>query len=179
MDSQSNDWWTISVFNKLHTTTTTKSLQSCPTLCNPIDGSPPGSPVPGILQARILEWVAMPSSRGSSQPRDEPCITGGFFTIWATREVNRKFKSKFILCFNYFQNNNQQFLYRKEICHRGLKTLLWCQTAQFKSWIYIYSLWFNFLTRKNVNNNNSHLMRLLQGLRESVYRKSVEAPGIA
>ena len=36
-----------------------KSLQSCPTLCNPIDGSPPGSPIPGILQARTLEWVAM------------------------------------------------------------------------------------------------------------------------
>ena len=36
-----------------------KSLQSCPTLCNPIDGSPPGSPIPGILQARILEWVAI------------------------------------------------------------------------------------------------------------------------
>ena len=36
-----------------------KSLQSCPTLCNPIDGSPPGSSVPGILQARILEWVAI------------------------------------------------------------------------------------------------------------------------
>ena len=36
-----------------------KSLQSCPTLCNPIDGSLPGSPVPGILQARILEWVAI------------------------------------------------------------------------------------------------------------------------
>ena len=35
------------------------SLQSCPTLCDPIDGSPPGSPVPGILQARTLEWVAM------------------------------------------------------------------------------------------------------------------------
>ena len=35
-----------------------KSLQSCPTLCDPIDGSPPGSPVPGILQARTLEWVA-------------------------------------------------------------------------------------------------------------------------
>ena len=42
------------------TTTTTKSLlQSYPTLCDPIDGSPPGSPVPGILQARILEWVAI------------------------------------------------------------------------------------------------------------------------
>ena len=36
-----------------------KSLQSCPTLCNPIDGSPPGCPVPGILQARTLEWVAI------------------------------------------------------------------------------------------------------------------------
>ena len=36
-----------------------KSLQLCPTLCNPIDGSPPGSPVPGILQARTLEWVAI------------------------------------------------------------------------------------------------------------------------
>ena len=38
---------------------TAKSLQSCPTLCDPIDGSPPGSPVPGILQARMLEWVAV------------------------------------------------------------------------------------------------------------------------
>ena len=44
--------------------------QSCPTLCNPMDCSLPGPSVHGILQARILEWVAMPSSRGSSQPRD-------------------------------------------------------------------------------------------------------------
>ena len=46
----------------LHTATAAaaaKSLQSCPTLCDPIDGSPPGSPVPGILQARTLEWVAI------------------------------------------------------------------------------------------------------------------------
>ena len=43
-----------------------KSLQSCLTLCDPIDGSPPGSPVPGILQARTLEWVAISFSRGSS-----------------------------------------------------------------------------------------------------------------
>ena len=42
-----------------------KSLQSCPTLCDPIDGSPPGSPVPGILQARILEWVAISFSNAS------------------------------------------------------------------------------------------------------------------
>ena len=39
--------------------TAAKSLQSCPTLCDPIDGSPPASPVPGILQARTLEWVAI------------------------------------------------------------------------------------------------------------------------
>ena len=48
-------------------------FQSCPTLCNPMDCSLPGSPVHGILQARILECVAMPSSRGSSQPRDWTC----------------------------------------------------------------------------------------------------------
>ena len=41
------------------TTTTTKSFQLCPTMCDPIDGSLPGSPVPGILQARTLEWVAI------------------------------------------------------------------------------------------------------------------------
>ena len=47
-----------------------QSLQSCPTFCEPMDCSPPGSSVHWILQVRILEWVAMPSSRGSSWPRD-------------------------------------------------------------------------------------------------------------
>ena len=48
------------LFNMLSTgTATAESLQLCPTLCDPIDGSPPGSPVPGILQARILEWIAI------------------------------------------------------------------------------------------------------------------------
>ena len=42
-----------------YTAAAAKSLQSCPTLCDPIDGSPPGSPVPGILQARTLEWVTI------------------------------------------------------------------------------------------------------------------------
>jgi len=45
----------------LRTAAAAKSLQSCPTLCDPIDVSPPGSPAPGILQARTLEWVAIPS----------------------------------------------------------------------------------------------------------------------
>ena len=45
--------------NVAATAAAAKSLQSCPTLCDPIDGSPPGSPIPGILQARTLEWVAI------------------------------------------------------------------------------------------------------------------------
>ena len=64
--------------------------QSCPTLCDPMDYSPPGSSLPGMLQARILGWVAMPSSRRSSQSRDQTqvsCIAARFFTIWATREA--------------------------------------------------------------------------------------------
>ena len=63
--------------------------QSCLTLCDPMDGSPPGCSVHGILQTRILEWVAMPSSRGSSQTRDQTqvsCTADGFFTIWATSD---------------------------------------------------------------------------------------------
>ena len=52
-----------------------KSLQLCPTLCDPIDCSLPDSSVHGILQARILEWVAKPSSRGSTQLRDGNCIS--------------------------------------------------------------------------------------------------------
>ena len=64
--------------------------QSCPNLYSPMDCSPPGSSVHVILQARILEWVAISSSRGSSQPRDWTQVsltTGGFFIIWATREA--------------------------------------------------------------------------------------------
>ena len=61
-----------------------KVPQSCPALCKPMDCSRPDSSVHGILQARILQWVAIPFSRGSSQPRDQiqvSCIAGGFFTI--------------------------------------------------------------------------------------------------
>ena len=64
--------------------------QSCLTLYNPMDYSPPGSPVHDILQSRILEWVAIPFSRGSSRPRGQiwvSRIAGRFFTVWATREA--------------------------------------------------------------------------------------------
>ena len=53
-----------------------KLLQSCPTLCNPIDGSPPGSPVPGILQARTLDWVAISFSNACMYARSlQSCLT--------------------------------------------------------------------------------------------------------
>ena len=55
----------ISLYIFTATAATAKSLQSCPTLCDPTDGSPPGSPIPGILQARTLEWVAISFSNAS------------------------------------------------------------------------------------------------------------------
>ena len=63
---------------------------SCVWLCDLLDCTPPGSSLHGILQARILEWVAIPFSRGSSWPRDPTQvshISGRFFTIWAIREA--------------------------------------------------------------------------------------------
>ena len=67
-----------------------KLAQLCLTLCNPMDYSLPGSSVHGILQTRILEWVAIPFSRGCSQPRDQTQVShiaGGFFTVLAIREA--------------------------------------------------------------------------------------------
>ena len=69
-----------------------KSLQLCLTLCDPMDCSPPGSSVQGILQARILKWVDIPFSGGSSLPRDRTlvsCIVYRFFTVWATMESSQ------------------------------------------------------------------------------------------
>ena len=69
-------------------------LQSCPTLCDPMDCSLPGSSVHGILQARILEWVAISSYRGSSRSRDRTrvsyvsCIGSRFFTTSGTWEAH-------------------------------------------------------------------------------------------
>ena len=67
-----------------------KVAQSCPTLCNPMDCSPPGFSVHGILQARILQWVAISFSRGSSRPRDRTQVShiaGRRFNLWASREA--------------------------------------------------------------------------------------------
>ena len=67
--------------------------QSCPTLCDPIDCSLPGSSVHGIFQAIVLEWIAISFSRGSSWARDQTQVSrivDKRFTVWATREVKVK-----------------------------------------------------------------------------------------
>ena len=72
----------------------TQSLPSCPTLWDSIGCSPPGSSAHGILQARVLEWVAMPSFRGSlgieSASLKSPALTGGFFITGTTWEAPQK-----------------------------------------------------------------------------------------
>ena len=65
--------------------------QLCPTLCDPVDCSPPDSSVHGILQTRLLEWVTIPFSRGSSQPRDQTqvfCIAGRFLLSETSEKPN-------------------------------------------------------------------------------------------
>ena len=72
--------------------------QLCPALCDPMDCSPPGSSVHGILQARILEWVAISFSRGSSWPRDRTQVSrtaGRHFYLWATREAPNHLKAEY------------------------------------------------------------------------------------
>ena len=83
-----------------------KLLQLCLTLWDPMDCSPPGSSVHGILQTRILKWVALPTSRESSQPRDRrqvslsPALASGFFTTSATWEAptNKDWLPLVVLC---------------------------------------------------------------------------------
>ena len=79
--------------------------QSCLTLCDPMDCSPPGSSVHGILQVRRLEWVAIPFSRGFSWPKDWTWVlhsAGRLFTDWATRE------DLFIYSFIYKPHGNHE-----------------------------------------------------------------------
>ena len=91
----SSPWISIGVFY-------IKSLvtQSCPTLCDHMDCRLPGSSIHGIFQARVLEWVAISFSRGSSWPRDwtrVSCTVGRRFTVWATREVIAKAPNTYFL----------------------------------------------------------------------------------
>ena len=82
--------WAINWTNELYICVCVLFTKSCLTLCDPMNCSPPGSSVHGISKARILEWVAIPFSRGSFWHRDwtqVSCIAGRFFTNWANREA--------------------------------------------------------------------------------------------
>ena len=96
--------------------------QSCLTLCNPMDCSSPRSSVHGILQARILEQVAIPFSRACSWPRNWTWISfnaGRFFIIWATREAQKMFSGR-----------KKSKLKREKLCIIFLKKIL-CQAQVF------------------------------------------------
>ena len=109
----------ILIFNSLIAAAAAKSLQSCLTLCDSIDGSPPGSPIPGILQARTLEWVDDPmdcgppgsSVRGIFQARVLEWGAIAFSTL-IVRITKKSEKNRFYNIINYFwtnwhlQNNN-------------------------------------------------------------------------
>ena len=91
----------------------TQLLQSCPTLCNPMNCSPPGSSSRGILPARIPEWVAMTSSKGSSQTRDWTHVSwraGGFFTCWAIRKPIHEISSYHVgyWVYTHFRNKGSK-----------------------------------------------------------------------
>ena len=99
--------------------------QLCPTLYDPMDCSLPGSSVRGIFQARVLEWVAISFSRGSSPPRSwtrVSCSVGRRFTIWATREV---------LCRIYFTYIPFSILVKKFVCAHSIKK----ETEAGWSWV--------------------------------------------
>ena len=96
--------------------------QSCPTLCNSMDCSAPGSSVDGIPQARMLEWVAISSYRGSSQPRSWTRVSFTavrFFTGWATRES--------LLCRHLIANGSPQFTAFGPL---AVLCILWVSTVQ-------------------------------------------------
>ena len=89
--------------------------QLCPILCHPMDCSPPGPSVHGIFQARKLEWVTISFSRGSSWSRDwtwVSCISGRFFTIWATRKAVENTSKKYL---SLFAKGKKRFPYSLHI----------------------------------------------------------------
>ena len=93
--------------------------QSCPTLCDPMDCSPPGSSVHGILQASILEWVAMPFSKGLPRLRDRTqvsCTAGGCFTTelpgkptYRSKSPNKR-KMKYLMRHSSFQKEGHSLI---------------------------------------------------------------------
>ena len=118
-----------------------KVAQSCLTLCDPM-----GYTVHGILLARLLEWVAFPFSRGSSQPRDRTqvsCIAGGFFTSWTTREAPKHWAGSLSLLQWIFptQGSNQGLLHYRRIFTDWAIREYWITLLY--AWNTVHQLYFN------------------------------------
>ena len=118
-----------------------KSLSRVPTLCDPVDCSLPGFSVHGILQARVLEWVAISFSRGSSRPRDQTlvsCIAGRRFNLWATREALME-KNLYLYKYVYIIESlcctpQINTLWIKYISRKILQNQLTAQQREKKKW---------------------------------------------
>ena len=156
--------------------------QLCPTLCDPIDCSLPGFSLHGILQARVLEWVPISFSRGSSQPRDQTQVSGTagrLFTIWATREAHCLHQTSFLDGFSKIQGPFQSqslcppvslpkmtFLYEWYIlfpldlnatCPRGF------------SWPISHSSYYSVLTLLDYSSKSSPLSDIINHICSSIY----------
>ena len=116
-----------------------KVAQSCPALCDPVDYT-----IHGILQAKKLEWVVFPFSRGSSQPRDQTVVSriaGSFFTSWATREAQYIYMYMCIYTYTYIYIHTHIYIYITliEKTKQNKTKQQSCQTHCQKSCIILYS----------------------------------------
>ena len=117
--------------------------QSCLTFCDLMDCSPPGFSVHGILQARILEWVAIYFSKGSSRPKDwtwTSCIAGRFFTIWATRETLNFYILTFYIKLIY--------ILKKKSVSEALSLRVGAQSDWYVGWGDFLEWWSSFLAAR-------------------------------
>ena len=134
--------------------------QLCPIFCDPVDCSPPDSYVHGTLQARILKWVAVQFSRGSSWPKDQTwvsCIAGRFFTIWATREalillINRSLKTL------KFYNNEWHYMQRNVLISQVKINTLLSWEESISSIVLVVALLFNNLCTSSLFKNNIQII---------------------
>ena len=132
--------------------------QSCPILCNLIDYSPAGSSVHGISPARILEWVAISLSRGSSQPRGRTrvsCTAGRFFTDGVTREALAWLGGPYIQWWASLQGTEEKTQSRGEAVCRQRQRLEWCVHDTRTAWSH----------QTLQEGDKDSLLRLLQGVR--------------
>ena len=117
--------------------------QLCLTPCNPIDCSLSGSSVHGILQAIILEWVAISFSRGSSRPRDQTWVSstvGRFFTIWAPREDQELYECSMIISYFSLLPKLSEYTYHLYFVFKSLLNLLqYC--FRFMFWFFVCEAW--------------------------------------